>query len=399
MTACSTVPQMKTLRTLKWSGNTLSFRTRPCIFCEIALFRQLRLQPTTRHLSAARLLRQQAQAVSIPGEESSPQKNPPQYGYKTLCKFPSPPPDIPPSAKLSALHARLLLSQRLPLQTLARCLVDASADPDKRFNNSSLMVLGTDLLDYFTTEEMICRYPRLPTAVLDAVRKAYVGERTLATVAREWGVELCGEPGGEVDPGYLQARIEEPESLDSIAIRHFNPLRSTSSDPSNPPYSETNLPNNIPKPISVDLALARFASSLVAAIHLHVGRKPSRLFFLNHFLSRHLDVHRMFDFKQPTRDLANLCRREDLEPPVARILSETGRKSRHPVFNVGVFSGREKLGEAEGSSLNEARTRAAVRALKGWYLYSPVEVKTMSEVEDKGEEWKGVMVDGGEIVN
>lgn len=107
----------------------------------------------------------------------------------------------------------------------------------------------------------------------------------------------------------------------------------------------------------------------------------------------------MFDFKQPTRDLANLCRREDLEPPVARILSETGRKSRHPVFNVGVFSGREKLGEAEGSSLNEARTRAAVRALKGWYLYSPVEVKTMSEVEDKGEEWKGVMVDGGEIVN
>ena len=396
MIVCPITLQMKTLRTLRWSGTTLSFRTRPCIFCEFAMSR---LQPSSRALSLTRLLRQQVQAISLPSDEPSSQIKAPQYGYKTLRKFPSPPPDIPPSAKLSALHARLLLPQRLPLHTLARCLVDTSADPDKRFNNSSLAVLGTDLLDYYTTEEIICRYPRLPTAVLDAVRKAYVGENALAMVAREWGVELCGEPGGEVDPGYLQARIEEPESLDSITLRHLDPRRSASIDPSNPSNSAPTFTNNKPKAIPADLALAHFARSLVAAIHLHAGRKQTRLFFLNHFLSRHLDIHRMFDFAQPTRDLANLCRREDLDSPIARILSETGRKSRHPVFNVGVFSGREKLGEAEGSSLDEARTRAAVRALKGWYLYSPVEVKTMSEAEDRGEEWKGVLVDGGEIVN
>ena len=351
--------------------------------------------------------RQQAQVQSIDVDEEvadiSPQSDPPEYTYEELCQFPSPPPDLPPSAKLSALHARLLLPQRLPIQTLARCLVDATADPDKRFNNSSLAVLGADLLDYFTTEEIICRYPRLPTAVLEAVRIAYVGERALATVAREWGVELCGEPGGEVDPGLLQARIEEPESLDSIAERHFNPSASdsvpSSTSVSDILDSESNTDHPSQRPISADFAFSRMVTSLVAAVHLHAGRKPARRFFLNHFLSRHLDVHRMFDFKQPTRDLANLCRREDLDSPVARILSETGRKSRHPVFNVGVFSGREKLGEAEGSSLDEARMRAAVRALKGWYLYSPVEVKTMSEAEEKGEEWKGVLVDGGEVVN
>ena len=392
---------MKTLRSLRWSGTTLSFRTRPCIFCEFALSRQIHPRLSVRLLSSARLLRQQAQSVPVPIEESSPSRiYPAQYGYKTLRKLPSPPPDIPPSAKLSALHARILLPQRLALQTLARCLVDASADPDKRFNNSSLAVLGTDLLDYFATEEIICRFPRLPTAVLDAVRIAYVGERALATVAREWGVELCGEPGGEVDPGYLQARIEDAESLDSIALRHFSPAGGAQSGSITPSTSETDSSStSLPKRIPSDLALSRFASSLIGAVHLHAGRKSSRLFFLNHFLSRHLDVHRMFDFKQPTRDLANLCRREDLDPPVARIFSETGRKSRHPVFVVGVFSGREKLGEAEGSSLDEARTRAAVRALKGWYLYSPVEVKSMSETEDKGEDWKGVLVDGGEIVN
>ena len=396
---------MRSLRALRWSGTTLSFRTRPCIFCQFALSRYSRSRPSAQSLSTSRVIRQQAQATSARKKEVSKSEfQPPKYTYEELRKFPSPPPDLPPSAKLSALYARLSLSKQVPVQTLARCLVDPSADPDKRFNNSGLAILGQDLLDYFATEETICRYPRLPTAVLDAVRIAYVGEQTLATVAREWGVELVGEPGGEVDNGFLQAKIQEPESLDSIAERHLNPQKSSSAGTIDPADSDASTSETVvsapsTKPISADLAYAHFASSLVASIHLHSGKKSARHFFLNHFLSRHLDVHRMFDFKQPTRDLANLCRREDLESPVARILSETGRKSRHPVFNVGIFSGREKLGEAEGSSLDEARKRAAVRALKGWYLYSPVEVRTMSEVEEKNEVWKGVLVDCGEVVN
>jgi hypothetical protein len=46
------------------------------------------------------------------------------------------------SGKLSALHARLSLPAKLPLQTLARCLVDASVDPRPGYNNAPLALLG-----------------------------------------------------------------------------------------------------------------------------------------------------------------------------------------------------------------------------------------------------------------
>lgn len=150
--------------------------------------------------------------------------------------------------------------------------------------------------------------------------------------------------------------------------------------------------------IPLQEACANFVNALLGAIYLHLGRKAAKLFFNEHILSRHLDVSRLFDFKAPTRDLAKLCIREGFSPPVARILSETGRLSRTPVFVVGVFAGKEKLGEGTGGSLDEARTRAAVQALKGWYLYSPMDVRVPSEAEGKGSRWEPVLIDMGEPV-
>ena len=81
------------------------------------------------------------------------------------------------------------------------------------------------------------------------------------------------------------------------------------------------------------------------------------------------------------------------------MISETGRKSRHPVFVIGIFSGNEKLGEGSGSSLDEARTCAAVAALKGWYLYSPPELRVPSETEEPGaRKWDPMLVDPGDMV-
>ena len=145
-------------------------------------------------------------------------------------------------------------------------------------------------------------------------------------------------------------------------------------------------------------ACSKFIHALLASIYLHLGRRAAKRFFNEHILSRHLDVSRLFAFKMPTRDLAKLCAREGFEPPVARILSETGRLSRSPVFVVGVFAGNEKLGEGQGASLNEARTRAAVQALKGWYLYSPIDFRVPSDAEGKGAKWVPVLIDMGEVI-
>ncbi|KAL6236983.1 hypothetical protein BDW75DRAFT_205324 [Aspergillus navahoensis] len=336
-------------------------------------------------------------------------------------KLPSPPVQAArESAKLAALHARLYLPSRLPLETLARCLVDASADPNPQFNNASFSVLGHDLLTNYASEHLICTYPRLPLTVIFAALYAYIGPKTLTAMAREWGVEHAALPGGEVDPGLLQfKRVEPGTDINSEPLKgttrpnedqkHWRKSISSSvvydnefGDPDlagvSPSESQSEPLQDV-KPVTVEQASAAFVRSIMGAIYLHAGRAAAKRFFEQHILSRHLDISSLFNFSLPTRDLAQLCARENYEAPVAKIISETGRRSRHPVFVVGIFSGQDKLGEGAGASLPEARSRAAVAALKGWYLYSPLEVRVPSSMEEESAApWKPVYVDLGEVV-
>jgi dsRNA-specific ribonuclease len=154
--------------------------------------------------------------------------------------------------------------------------------------------------------------------------------------------------------------------------------------------------------VALEQAQSSFVRAVIGSIYMHSGRRAAKTFIQHHILSRHLQMSKLFHFKEPTRDLSRLCAREGFQSPVARLISETGRHSRHPVFVVGVFSGNDKLGEASGSSLNEARVRASAQALKSWYLYSPnggVDVRVPSEMEDEGAKpWEPALVDCGEVV-
>ena len=370
--------------------------------------------------------------VPRPGDDVEPQ-DPIQH-----IPLPSPPPSRASSSpRLSALHARLVLPPRLTLETLARCLIDPSADVHPDFNNASLSILGHDLLGYYTSDAILCRYPRLPIEVIFAAMYAYCGPKTLAAMTREWGVEVAAAPGEEVDPGFLQCTRREagnasvngtgiqfkelPQFAESIGTRPnpdhqmrgwrrgassktvFDDYFGETIDPAKTDYAERpelrneDAQRKAEMGVTLEEASTGFVRALLGAVYLHAGKKASYNFFKAHILSRHLDMSKLFEFRQPTRDLSKLCAREGFESPVARILSETGRMSRHPVFVVGVFAGKDKLGEGSGSSLDEARIRAAVGALKGWYLYSPVEVRVPSEAT-KGKPWEPVFVDGGEVV-
>lgn len=334
-----------------------------------------------------------------------------------LVKLPSPPVTASKtSARLAALHARLGLPSRLPLESLARTLVDASADRNVKFNNSSFSVLGSDLLQYYTSEYIICQFPRLPLAVVFAAMNAYCGPKALATITREWGVQPAAAPGGEVDPGLLQFRHVLPGEKNPLPKED---VISTMNKGPETNYQRHSLSSRTvhdnafgekrkdaqgrlldrSQGVTTESAAAEFVRAVVGAIYLHAGRSATKSFYKNHFMSRQLNLAALFSFRYPTRDLSKLCAREGFEPPVARILSETGRTSRHPVFIVGVFSGREKLGEGAGSSLDEARTRAAVAALKGWYLYSPLDWQLPSDAEElNAKPWSSQFVDVGDIV-
>ncbi|KAJ5481992.1 Double-stranded RNA-binding [Penicillium sp. IBT 31633x] len=325
-------------------------------------------------------------------------------------QYPSPPVEAAQqSAKLAALHARLYLPSKLPIQTLARTLVDESADANPNFNNASLATLGHDLLSYYATEHLICTYPRLPLTVIFAAMYAYAGPKTLAAMAREWGVELAALPGGEVDPGLLQFRRLEPGAeVPSGFSRPARPYEAQKNwrktvtskifydDEFGDPLKGT---TQSAAGVTAEQASAEFVRAVMGSIYLHAGRAAAKRFFEQHFLSRHLNISELFNFQAPARDLTRLCARESFERPVAKVISETGRKSRHPVFVVGIFSGQDKLGEGAGASLIEARERAAVAALKGWYLYSPLTVRVPSAMEEpSAAAWKPVHVDLGEVI-
>ncbi|KAF2792748.1 60S ribosomal protein L3 [Melanomma pulvis-pyrius CBS 109.77] len=329
--------------------------------------------------------------------------------HTPLEALPSPHPSAAErSSKLAALRSRLSLPQRFPLQTLARTLVHPSADPNPAFNNASLSALGSNLLGYYTTEHLLCNYPRLPMSVVFAAEYAYIGPKALATIASEWGIEAVAEPGGEVDPGLLQFKRLRPGDDVPAALRRQAPWKwnvttthkiLTSDEFGTPtPFGSASLPKN--EPVPLEDSAQSFVRALIGSLHLHLGRPLVKRFFRDHFLSRHLDLSTLFDFRTPTRDLSRLCAREGFEAPVARLISETGRLSRHPVFIVGVYSGKDKLGEGAGSSLDEARVRAAAAALKGWYLYKPVEVTVPSSTEGEldSSKWRPNMVDCGEVI-
>jgi dsRNA-specific ribonuclease len=398
---------MKRLRLLRWSGTVLSPRTRPqnivSPYCQCK-----------RWQSAATAAAHHRNRVHEENQKQAPDPLSEEY----LLHLPSPPIQaVSSSAKLAALHARLHLPSRLPLQTLARTLVDPSADPSPRFNSNPFSILGNDLLGYYTSEHIICRYPRLPLAVVFAAMYAYVGPKALAAITREWGVESAAYPGGEVDPGLLQFQKVAPES--DLGPKP-PPLISTMPDAtsggkrrgisSRTVYDDEF--GDVPQPAKGDpssspgvegvieeKARTNFARALMGALYLHSGRVAAKSFFREHFMSRQLNIASLFNFRHPQRDLNRLCAREGFQSPVARAISETGRKSRHPVFVIGVYSGNEKLGEGAGSSIDEARTCAAVAALKGWYLYSPPDLRVPSETEEPGaRKWDPVLVDPGDIV-
>ncbi|KAI8963853.1 ribonuclease III [Daldinia sp. FL1419] len=348
-----------------------------------------------------------------------------------IVPLPSPPPERALySAKLAALHARLFLSSKIPLQTLARALIDPSADADPRFNNANLAFVGASVLQYHTSEFLITRYPRLPMAILFSSMKGYTGVPALHQIARTWGVEAAAAPGEEVDPGLLQFSQNKPTVMmskwgyvraeakeiekyrwrrglsssvlydDAFGEMVTKPKQEDSEEGVSPEVSAGRNTKNLVVDNPAGNAHANFVRAVVGAIYLHCGRDAAKAFVKAHVLSRTLDLSNMFQFKTPARELVKLCARENFDPPVARLLSETGRLSRTPVFVVGIYSGRDLLGEGAASSLDDARIAAAINALKAWYLYSPVDTAMPSDAFMEGAApYKPAYVDIGEVIS
>lgn len=346
-------------------------------------------------------------STSIPPTATATPSTTPQQ--QTRRPLPSPRPQQSlQSAKLAALHARLSLSTKVPLPTLGRALVTPSADANPAFNNASLAALGASLINYHVLEHLVCKFPRLPMAILYEALRGYAGPDALAVVARRWGVDEAAAPGEEVDPGLLQWSPEPAPAAESQGYvrndldkyRRGMSSRVVLDDAFGDKVGSDAAETALDFAQLQSRAFSSLTQAVVGAVYAHCGRAAARAFVDSHILSRQLDLSSLFAFSLPTRELSMLCAREGFAPPLARLESETGRLSRTPVFVVGIYSGSERLGEAAGSSLDMARRKASMNALKAWYLYSPGnKVRVPSDMlDDDAKPWKAPHIDIGEVL-
>jgi len=282
---------------------------------------------------------------------------------------------------VQALAARLQLTG-IPANTLARALVDTTSNL-KFVNNAGLAKFGKTLMSFHVYEHFMVKYPRLPTQVLQHIVDSYTGMAPLAEIGQMWGVQT--DTRSSLDR-YLSSNSDE-QVLGRLSftdkVKAVEPGVTELGSATN--SEATDLTN----------ASGAFVRAVVAAVYAHQGLDEAKKFIADKIIApRKLDVSRLMAFSHPTRELAVLCARNEMEPPVSRLLAESGRYSSQAVFVVGVFSGSMKIGEGQGTSLREARTRAAVNALQGWYLYSP----SAKVTEAARSANRAAYIDAGEIV-
>ncbi|KAG8701236.1 hypothetical protein FRC09_005484, partial [Ceratobasidium sp. 395] len=193
-------------------------------------------------------------------------------------------------------------------------------------HNGMLAALGNSLMGLFATEWLAATYPHLPTLVLKAAVSAYVGPASSCAVAREWG---------------------------AVPLVRWQRMPRT----------------EVKTPVLFDNAVASVARAFTGLVYHAAGSvEDARKFVHAHFLSREFDLRALLKFDDPKLALIHAVEKYQREPPVSRLLAESGRESNSPTFIVGIFSGHDKLGEGFGSSLKMAEYRAAENAMHRLYL-------------------------------
>lgn len=295
------------------------------------------------------------------------------------------------SPLLVALHARLQLPDTYTFSTLSQSL--NMRRHGGLANNFGLNTLGKTLLSYYISEYLLVRYPRLPMGVHNAAVDAFMGAEALADIGKTWGIEVDTSDPLEK---YL---AKEPEFMQYGKLRFGNNSSSTESEPGVSELSAAETARLSRSQFTSDetQAFASAVRSIIGGLYTHCGEGATKTFINDHILSRKVALEQMFQFSKPTRELVRVCEKLQLQDPVEfRLIAETGRLSAHAIYVAGAFTGGEKLGEGVGSSIQEAKTRAAVNALMAYYLYSPIsedgnQVKLPS---DSSYRFEGVVGEG-----
>ncbi|KAI8456489.1 hypothetical protein BY996DRAFT_6412342 [Phakopsora pachyrhizi] len=260
---------------------------------------------------------------------------------------------------------------------------------DQRLHNEELSTLGNSILGILGSEWLDRRYPHLPTKAFQAALTMYVGPRTCADVSRLWGVSS--------GTGLSNLTIENRPKIESAGLfaggifdidgkpknkglKHKKD-GSTGEEVASPGLLRWRRAEMIEKDkeighrasafkqgILYEDAMASVSRAFVGLVYSLYGMKSAREFVRANWLSRKAQVGDLLKFTNPFLVLKYTLAKYNREPPVARLLRESGRASATAIFSVGSYSGSLKLGEAFGTSKKMAEYHAHEDALRRIYL-------------------------------
>jgi large subunit ribosomal protein L44 len=196
--------------------------------------------------------------------------------------------------------------------------------------NDILSSLGNSLLGLFASEHLASVFPHLPTEALKSAVTAYVGPRACYSVARELGVGVGGaEVGQGVGPANSGLNIRFNRAEVRFQVERMPVARRFKKYEVEEETNEVELESRRESFEEVVATAVRAFVGLiyqeqVSASHgvilssradIRQGMHAAREFTHAYFLSRHLDMTRLFNFKNPKHVLSSV---------VAKHLAEKG---------------------------------------------------------------------------
>ncbi|KAJ3303092.1 hypothetical protein HDV03_004171 [Kappamyces sp. JEL0829] len=190
--------------------------------------------------------------------------------------------------------------------------------------------VGKKVLELYVSQFVLAKFPSLPPQVCESIVQAYIGQTSLSSVGKSFGVQFV-----------MRWKLTDKASSEQA-------------------------------PLGPPAVSSWVVESLVGALFADQGAEVTKKFIQEKILSRSVSADMHYDayvkMNKPRQLLSYLMKSLGQTPPVARLLKETGRHSHSPVFIVGMYSGFQKIGEGYGSSLKMAENRAIRDALIKHYV-------------------------------
>ncbi len=192
----------------------------------------------------------------------------------------------------------------------------------KQDHNERLEFLGDAVLELVVTDFLFRKYPDKPEGELTAIRSALVNTVSLSNASTKLGVN-----------DYLL--MSKGESKDVGRARQY--------------------------------ILANAFEAFIGALYVDQGYGIAQKFIADQLFSKTDEIVEKRLWQDPKSRFQELAQEHTNLTPTYATLSQEG-PDHDRVFTVGVFLGKEKVGEGKGRAKQEAEQEAALKAIeqKGW---------------------------------